>query len=82
MDFHSVSHEQLHDNFGKARLHGEYVKKFHQNLTGECLRVRMHVVDSKNCIGNKTDLIISIPTIQNKLLIHDDNISMDYNNVT
>lgn len=46
-DRHTDVSEQLHD-FGKMRLKGDYTKTFNKTLKGECLLVRMNVVDSRS----------------------------------
>lgn len=39
--------EQLHD-LGRMRLKGDYTKTFNKSLKGECLYIRMNVVDNRS----------------------------------
>jgi hypothetical protein len=56
----SIEQSNHHVNIlNKLQSYGEFSKKF--NLSGECIRVRLKVIDSQNCKGPQTELLIPIP---------------------
>ncbi|XP_070506941.1 uncharacterized protein [Chironomus tepperi] len=53
-------HDDL-NQYGLLKTHGDYRRHLNSNMTSECLRIRMNVIDGKNCIGPKFEKMIKIP---------------------
>jgi len=54
------------DNFVVPIRSGDYTKKLSAEMEGKCVKIRMKVVDSRNCVGpqaEKTVLMLSTANV-------------------